>query len=66
MFFSLKYMERSPALPVELGGKTLVIEAEVVDAPIDYNILLGWSWMYEVNATMYSVFQVIKFPLLIS
>ena len=30
-----------PSLKVHLGGKTLVIEVEVVDAPLDYNILLG-------------------------
>ena len=30
-----------PSLQVELGGKTVLIEVEVVDAPLDYNILLG-------------------------
>ena len=30
-----------PSLEVQLGGKTLVIEAEVVDMPLDNNILLG-------------------------
>ena len=34
-----------PALPVELGGKTVMIEVEVVDAPLDYNLLLDQSWM---------------------
>jgi len=29
------------AFPVELGGKTVSFEVEVVDAPLDYNILLG-------------------------
>ena len=32
-----------PAFPIELGGKTVSVEVEVVDAPIDYNLLLGWS-----------------------
>ena len=30
-----------PSLKVHLGGKTIAIEVEVVDAPFDYNILLG-------------------------
>ena len=34
------------AFPVELGGKTVTIEVEVVNAPLDYNLLLGRSWFY--------------------
>ena len=30
-----------PSLKFYLGGKTIVIEVEVVDAPLDYNLLLG-------------------------
>ena len=30
-----------PSLEVQLGGKTIAIEVEVVDVPLDYNILLG-------------------------
>ena len=30
-----------PSFPVMLGGKTVTVEVEVVDAPIDYNLLLG-------------------------
>jgi hypothetical protein len=30
---------------VKLGVKTISIEVEVVDAPLDYNILLGISWL---------------------
>ena len=30
-----------PTFPVTLGGKTVNVEVEVVDAPIDYNLLLG-------------------------
>ena len=30
-----------PSLQVHLGGKTVAIEVEVVDAPLDYNLLLG-------------------------
>ena len=37
-----------PSLKVHLGGKTIVIEVEVVDAPLDYNMLLGRNWMYSM------------------
>ena len=30
-----------PSLEVQLGGKTVMIEVEVVDASLDYNLLLG-------------------------
>ena len=31
------------AFPIELGGKTITVEVEVVNAPLDYNLLLGCS-----------------------
>jgi hypothetical protein len=30
-----------PAFPVQLGGNTMEVKVEVVDAPLNYNILLG-------------------------
>ena len=38
-----------PSFPVMLGGKTVNVEVEVVDAPIDYNLLLGRSWTYAME-----------------
>ena len=35
---------------------------EVVDAPLDYNLLLGRSWFYAMTAVVSSVFRLIKFP----
>jgi hypothetical protein len=32
-----------PSFPVKLGGKIVYVEVEVVDASLDYNILLGRS-----------------------
>ena len=34
------------AFPIELRGKTVTVEVEVVNAPLDYNLLLGRSWFY--------------------
>ena len=30
-----------PSFPITLGGKTVIVEVEVVDVPTDYNLLLG-------------------------
>ena len=30
-----------PLFPITLGGKTMNVEVEVVDASIDYNFILG-------------------------
>ena len=32
------------AFPIELGEKIVTIEVEVVNVPLDYNLLLGRSW----------------------
>jgi hypothetical protein len=51
-----------PIFPVQLGGKTMEIEVEVVDAPLDYNLLLGHNWSYAMIAIVSSVFCVLCFP----
>jgi hypothetical protein len=45
-----------PSFLVQLGGKTVCVEVEVVDAPIDYNLLLGHSWTYSMQAVVAIVF----------
>jgi hypothetical protein len=39
-----------------------VREVEVVDAPLDYNLLLGRSWTYAMQAVVATVFRVLLFP----
>jgi hypothetical protein len=51
-----------PAFLVQLGGKTVEVEVEVVDAPIDYNLLLGHNWTYAMVVVISSVFCVLCFP----
>ena len=46
-----------PTLSVELGGKTISIQVEVVDAPLDYNILLGRNWFYAMTAITSTIFR---------
>ena len=38
-----------PSFLIMLGGKTVNAEMEVVDAPIDSNLLLGRSWTYAME-----------------
>jgi hypothetical protein len=51
-----------PSFPVQLGGKTVCVEVEAVDAPLDYNLLLGRSWTYAMQAVVAIVFRVFLFP----
>ena len=49
-------------LQVELGGKIVSIDVEVVDGPLDYNILLGRPWVYAMTAIVSTYFRMISFP----
>ena len=49
-------------IPIEVEGKTVNLDVEVVDAPLDYNLLLGRSWYYAMTAVVSSVFRLIMFP----
>jgi hypothetical protein len=40
----------------------MCVEVEVVDAPLDYNIFLGWSWTYVMHAMVTTIFRVLLFP----
>jgi hypothetical protein len=51
-----------PSFTVQLGGKTMCVEVEVVDAPLNYNLLLGRSWTYAMQFVVATVFQVLLFP----
>jgi hypothetical protein len=51
-----------PAFLVQLGGKTVEVEVEVVDVPLDYNLLLGRNWTYAMIVIVSSVFHTLCFP----
>jgi hypothetical protein len=38
------------------------VKVEVVDAPLEYNILLGWSWTYAITSVSSIIFWVLCFP----
>lgn len=45
-------------LPIGAEGKTINLDVEVVNAPLDYNLLLGCSWSYAMTVVVW----LIKFP----
>jgi hypothetical protein len=49
-------------VPIELGGKTVLIDIEVIEAPLEYNILLGRTYMYAMKVVASSIFRTIMFP----
>ena len=51
-----------PAFEIKLEGKAVSIEVEVIDAPLDYNLLLGRSWTYAMSAIASAVVRVVVFP----
>jgi hypothetical protein len=51
-----------PSFAMQLGGKTMCVEVEVVDAPLEYNLLLGRSWTYAMHVVVSIVFLVLLFP----
>ena len=49
-------------LQVELGGKTIEIDVEVIDGSLDYNIILGRPWIYAMATIVSTYFRKIAFP----
>lgn len=49
-------------LPIGVEDKTVNLDVEVVDAPLDYNLFLGRNWSYAMTAIISSVFRLIRFP----
>ena len=39
-----------PAFEIKLAWKAVSIEVEVIDAPLDYKLLLGGSWTYAMSS----------------
>jgi hypothetical protein len=51
-----------PSLPITLEGKTVQVEVEVFNAPLDYNLLLGRSWIDSMCVIVSTLFRVVCFP----
>ena len=51
-----------PQLPITLGGKIVYLNVMVVPVPLDYNLLLGRNYVYDMGAIVSALFQVICLP----
>jgi len=50
-----------PAFPICVGCKVVNIEVELIDVNLDYNLLLGRNWIYEMDAIVSSLFCILFF-----
>ena len=51
-----------PNLPITLRRKTIHLNMMVVQGPLDYNLLLGRDYIYNMEAIVSTLFQVMCFP----
>jgi hypothetical protein len=51
-----------PSLPITLEAKSINVEVEVFYTPLDYNLLLGRSWIDSMLAVVSTLFYVVRFP----
>ena len=51
-----------PSFKIKLAWKAVVIEVEVIDAPLDYKLMLGRSWNYALCAIASVILRVVLFP----
>ena len=49
-------------VPIFFSSKTVHIDIEVLDAHLEYNIILGKSYMYAMSAITSSIFCIMMFP----
>ena len=49
------------SLQVELGGKSISIHVEVIDTPLDCNLLLTCNWFYSMQFFASSIFRRVHF-----
>jgi hypothetical protein len=60
--FGFKPYSVLPSLPITLEGKMVQVEVEVFDAPLNYNLLLGCSWIDSMCVVVLTLFHVVCFP----
>ena len=51
-----------PHVPITLARKKVLIDIEVVNAQLDYNLLLRRSYLYAMRAVASTVFYLMMFP----
>ena len=51
-----------PKLPVSLGGKAVHLNVMIAPGPLDYNLLIGCDYVYNMEAMVSTLFRVMCFP----
>ena len=51
-----------PHFPITLAGKIVLIDIEVANTQLDYNLLLGRSYMYAMRVVASTIFHLMMFP----
>ena len=59
---TLKHHGILTKFPIGLGSKNVLVDVEVVNSPLGYNLLLGCSWFYVIKFIVSSIFQILCFP----
>jgi hypothetical protein len=57
-----EYFGILPQLPISLGGKIVLVDAIVVQGPLDFNMLLRHDYVYAMNVVVSTLFRVMNFP----
>jgi hypothetical protein len=60
--FGFKPYSVLTSLPITLEGKMVHVEVEVFDTPLNYNLLLGCSWIDSMRVVVSTLFHVMHFP----
>jgi len=50
-----------PYFPITLGGKIVFLDVMVVPGPLDYNLLLGHDYVYDMGAIVSTLVQMLCF-----
>ena len=51
-----------PDVPISIAGKMTLINIEAINSQLDYNLLLGCSYMYAMRVVASTVFRLLMFP----
>jgi hypothetical protein len=57
-----EYFWIPPQLHISLGGKIVLVDAIVVQGPLDFNMLLRRDSVYAMNVIVSTLFWVMNFP----
>jgi len=58
----LKHLGVLASLPINLQGNKISVKVEVIDAKLNYNILLSCSWTHAMLCVTSTLFRLLKFP----